>query len=209
MYKHELLLKKIKKYSKKIKRYVIMVYINIRQIGGTIMYKVTGVMISEEEILGKVKELGKQIEKDFKGQELLVVGILKGASVFVADLIRNIDLDVNIDFMSVSSYGNSTESSGTVKIIKDLDVDIEGKNVLIVEDIIDSGLTLSNLVAALKTRNPKALKLCTLLDKPQRRKVDMHVDYVGFVIEDKFIVGYGIDYAEKYRNLPYIGIVGE
>ncbi|EPZ60350.1 hypoxanthine phosphoribosyltransferase [[Clostridium] sordellii ATCC 9714] len=111
--------------------------------------------------------------------------------------------------MSVSSYGNSTESSGTVKILKDLDVDIEGKNVLIVEDIIDSGLTLSNLVAALKTRNPKSLKLCTLLDKPERRKSNIHVDYVGFVIEDKFIVGYGIDYAEKYRNLPYIGIVGE
>ncbi|MBH8006905.1 hypoxanthine phosphoribosyltransferase, partial [Clostridioides difficile] len=115
--------------------------------------------------------------------------------------------DVNIDFMSVTSYGNSTESSGTVKILKDLDVDIEGKNVLIVEDIIDSGLTLSNLVAALKTRNPKSLKLCTLLDKPQRRKANIPVDYVGFVIEDKFIVGYGIDYAEKYRNLPYIGIV--
>lgn len=113
------------------------------------MYKVTGVMISEEEILTKVKELGKRIEEDFKGQELLVVGILKGASVFVADLIRNINLDVNIDFMSVSSYGSSTESSGTVKILKDLDVDIEGKNVLIVEDIIDSGLTLSNLVATI------------------------------------------------------------
>lgn len=173
------------------------------------MYKVTDVMISEEEILAKVKELGKRIENDFKGEELLVVGILKGASVFVADLIRNINLDVNIDFMSVSSYGNSTQSSGTVKILKDLDVDIEGKNVLIVEDIIDSGLTLSNLVAALKTRNPKSLRLCTLLDKPQRRKVNMHVDYVGFVIEDNFIVGYGIDYAEKFRNLPYIGIVGE
>ncbi|MGL4796458.1 MAG: hypoxanthine phosphoribosyltransferase [Paraclostridium sp.] len=173
------------------------------------MYKVTGVMISEEEIKAKVEELAKKIEKDFEGEELLVVGILKGASVFVADLIRNINLDVNIDFMSVSSYGNSTESSGVVKILKDLDVNIEGKNVLIVEDIIDSGLTLSNLVAALQTRNPKSLKLCTLLDKPQRRKADIHVDYVGFVIEDKFIVGYGIDYAEKYRNLPYIGVVGE
>ena len=171
------------------------------------MYKVTKVMLSEEDILNKVKEIAKNIENDFKGEELLVVGILKGASVFVADLIRHIDLDVNIDFMSVSSYGNSTESSGTVKILKDLDVDIDGKNVLIVEDIIDSGLTLSNLVGALKTRNPKSLKLCTLLDKPQRRKVNMKVDYVGFVIEDKFIVGYGIDYAEKFRNLPYIGIV--
>ena len=171
------------------------------------MFKVTGVMLSEEEIKAKVYEIAKRIEKDYQGEDLLIVGILKGASVFVADLIRNIDLDVDMDFMSVSSYGNSTESSGTVKIIKDLDVDIEGRNVLIVEDIIDSGLTLSNLVAALQTRNPKSLKLCTLLDKPQRRTADMHVDYVGFVIEDKFIVGYGIDYAEKYRNLPYIGIV--
>lgn len=171
------------------------------------MFKITGVMLSEEEIKAKVYEIAKQIEKDFQGEDLLIVGILKGASVFVADLIRNINLDVNMDFMSVSSYGNSTESSGTVKIIKDLDVDIEGRNVLIVEDIIDSGLTLSNLVAALQTRNPKSLKLCTLLDKPQRRAAKMHVDYVGFVIEDKFIVGYGIDYAEKYRNLPYIGIV--
>ena len=171
------------------------------------MYKVTGKMLKEEQIKEKVYELGKKIEEDFKGEDLLVVGILKGASVFVSDLIRCIDLDVNIDFMSVTSYGNSTESSGTVKILKDLDVDIEGKNVLIVEDIIDSGLTLSNLVAALKTRNPKSLKLCTLLDKPQRRKANIPVDYVGFVIEDKFIVGYGIDYAEKYRNLPYIGIV--
>lgn len=171
------------------------------------MYKVTGKMLTEEQIKEKVYGLGKKIEEDFKGEDLLVVGILKGASVFVSDLIRCIDLDVNIDFMSVTSYGNSTESSGTVKILKDLDVDIEGKNVLIVEDIIDSGLTLSNLVAALKTRNPKSLKLCTLLDKPQRRKANIPVDYVGFVIEDKFIVGYGIDYAEKYRNLPYIGIV--
>ena len=171
------------------------------------MFKVTRVMLSEEEIKAKVYEIAKKIEKDYQGEDLLIVGILKGASVFVADLIRNIDLDVNMDFMSVSSYGNSTESSGTVKIIKDLDVDIEGRNVLIVEDIIDSGLTLSNLVAALQTRNPKSLKLCTLLDKPQRRTEKMHVDYVGFVIEDKFIVGYGIDYAEKYRNLPYIGIV--
>ena len=133
--------------------------------------------------------------------------VLKGASVFCADLIREIDLDVRMDFMVVSSYGNETSSSGTVKIIKDLDVDIENKNVLIVEDIIDSGLTLSSLVAALETRKPKSLKLCTLLDKPERRTADIKVDYVGYVIEDKFIVGYGIDFAEKYRNLPYIGIV--
>lgn len=165
------------------------------------------VMISEEEIANKVNELAKQIEKDYEGEQLLVVGILKGASVFVSDLIRKINLDVNIDFMSVSSYGNGTESSGTVRILKDLDVDIADKNVLIVEDIIDSGLTLSNLVKELKIRNPKSLKLCTLLDKPQRRTSNIPVDYVGFVIEDKFIVGYGIDWAEKYRNLPYIGSV--
>ena len=165
------------------------------------------VMISEKEIADKVKAIAKQIEKDYEGEELLVVGILKGASVFVSDLIRNINLDVNIDFMSVSSYGNGTESSGTVRILKDLDVDIANKNVLIVEDIIDSGLTLSNLVKELGIRNPKSLKLCTLLDKPERRTVNIPVDYVGFVIEDKFIVGYGIDWAEKYRNLPYIGSV--
>lgn len=171
------------------------------------MYKLNGVLYSEEEIKLKVKELAKKIEKDYAGEELLVVCILKGASIFCSDLIREIDLDVNMDFMCVSSYGNSTVSSGTVKIIKDLDVNIENKNVLIVEDIIDSGLTLHSLVDTLKTRNPKSLKLCTLLDKPERRKADIKVDYVGFVIEDKFIVGYGIDYAEKYRNLPYIGIV--
>lgn len=171
------------------------------------MYKLAGTLLSEEEIKLKVKELAERIEKDYKGQDVLLVGILKGASVFVADLMREIKLDLNIDFMSVSSYGSGTVSSGTVKILKDLDVDIEGKNVLIVEDIIDSGTTLSNLYDTLMTRNPKSLKLCTLLDKPERRKVHINVDYVGFEIEDKFIVGYGIDYDEKYRNLPYIAIV--
>ncbi|EEA85289.1 MULTISPECIES: hypoxanthine phosphoribosyltransferase [Peptacetobacter] len=171
------------------------------------MYKVTGKMFTEEQIREKVIELGKQIENDYKGEEVLVVGILKGANVFTCDLIRQIDLDVKIDFMSVSSYGSGTESSGTVRILKDLDTDIKGRNVLIVEDIIDSGRTLSNLVKELQIREPKSLKLCTLLDKPSRRVVDVDVEYVGFEIEDKFIVGYGIDYAEKYRNLPYIGIV--
>ncbi|MEE0450454.1 hypoxanthine phosphoribosyltransferase [Peptacetobacter sp.] len=171
------------------------------------MYKVTGKMFTEEQIREKVIELGKKIENDYKGEEVLVVGILKGANVFTCDLIRQIDLDVKIDFMSVSSYGSGTESSGTVRILKDLDTDIKGRNVLIVEDIIDSGRTLSNLVKELQIREPKSLKLCTLLDKPSRRVVDVDVEYVGFEIEDKFIVGYGIDYAEKYRNLPYIGIV--
>ena len=171
------------------------------------MYKLTGVMLSQGEIEDKVTELAKQIEKDYEGQDLLLVGILKGASVFVADLMRKINLNVNIDFMSVSSYGSGTVSSGTVKILKDLDVDIKDKNVLIVEDIIDSGITLRNLYDTLMTREPRSLKLCTLLNKPARKKVDVNVDYVGFVIEDKFIVGYGIDYDEKYRNLPYIAIV--
>ena len=171
------------------------------------MYKLTGVMLSQGEIENKVTELAKQIEKDYEGQDLLLVGILKGASVFVADLMRKINLNVNIDFMSVSSYGSGTVSSGTVKILKDLDVDIKDKNVLIVEDIIDSGITLRNLYDTLMTREPRSLKLCTLLNKPERKKVDVNVDYVGFVIEDKFIVGYGIDYDEKYRNLPYIAIV--
>lgn len=171
------------------------------------MYKLTGKMLDEAQIADRVAELAKEIERDYEGQDVLLVGILKGASVFVADLMRKINLNVNIDFMSVSSYGSSTTSSGTVKILKDLDVDIEGKNVLIVEDIIDSGATLRNLYDTLMTRKPKSLKLCTLLDKPERRKVDIDVDYVGFVIEDKFIVGYGIDYDEKYRNLPYVGIV--
>jgi len=173
------------------------------------MYKLTGVMLSQEEIENKVTELAKQIEKDYEGQDLLLVGILKGASVFVADLMRKINLNVNIDFMSVSSYGSGTVSSGTVKILKDLDVDIKDKNVLIVEDIIDSGITLRNLYDTLMTREPRSLKLCTLLNKPERKKVDVNVDYVGFVIEDKFIVGYGIDYKEMYRNLPYIAYVHE
>lgn len=171
------------------------------------MYKITGKMFTEQEIADRVKELGQQITQDYHGEDVLLVGILKGASVFVADLMREIKADANIDFMSVSSYGTGTASSGTVKILKDLDYDIEGKNVLIIEDIIDSGNTLRNLVDTLSTRRPKSLKLCTLLDKPERRTCDVKVDYLGFVIEDKFIVGYGIDYAGKYRNLPYIAVV--
>lgn len=171
------------------------------------MYKITDVLISEEEISKKVYELAKTIEKEYKGEEVVLVGILKGACVFISDIIRKIDLDICLDFMDVSSYGMSTQSSGVVRILKDLDSDIEGKNVIIVEDIIDTGLTLSYLRENLMARNPKSLKICTLLDKPERRKCDIPVDYVGFKIPDKFIVGYGIDCAEKFRNLPYIGIV--
>ncbi len=168
---------------------------------------VSKVMISKEEIELKVKEIAKKIEKDYEGQELFIIGVLKGACVFVSDLIREINLPVTLDFMAVSSYGMSTESSGVVKIIKDLDMDITGMNVIIVEDIIDTGLTLNYLREYLGARHVKSLKICTLLDKPQRRKCEVIADYVGFSIEDKFIVGYGIDCKEQYRNLPYIAAV--
>ncbi|WP_129596487.1 hypoxanthine phosphoribosyltransferase [Anaerophilus nitritogenes] len=168
---------------------------------------VAQILFSEKVLNEKVEELGKQIAMDYKDKDLLVVGILKGANVFMSDLIRKIDLPISIDFMAVSSYGLSTTSSGVVKIIKDLDDSIEKKNVLIVEDIIDTGLTLHYLCKNLLSRKPKSLKICTLLDKPERRKIDLKVDYKGFDIPDEFIIGYGIDYAEKYRNLPYVAIL--
>lgn len=166
-------------------------------------------LISEKQIKEKVIELGQKIEKDYKGQEIFLIGVLKGASVFISDLMRCINLDVKIDFMSVSSYGMSTTSSGIVKILKDIDQDISNKNVIIVEDIIDTGLTLNYLKDYLLKKNAKSIKICTLLDKPERRKCNIQVDYIGFEIEDKFIVGYGIDYKEMYRNLPYIAYVHE
>lgn len=167
------------------------------------------IMFSEQEIKEKVSEIGRKISDDYKNEDLVVIGVLKGANVFLSDLIRKITLPITIDFMAVSSYGLSTESSGVVKILKDLDFSIEGRNVLIVEDIIDTGLTLKYLYDNLSSRNPKSIKICSLLDKPERRKVDINVDYIGFEIPDKFIVGYGIDYAEKYRNLPYIASLKE
>ena len=166
------------------------------------------VLISEEELAQTVKKLGAQISEDYKDCEnLLVIGILKGSVVFMADLIRNIDIHTSIDFMTVSSYGSGTTSSGTITIKKDLDTNIEGRDVLIAEDIIDSGVTLSNLIKMLKERNPKSLKICTFLNKPERREADIEVDYIGFDIPNEFIVGYGLDYAEKYRNIPYVGIL--
>ncbi|MBU5677268.1 hypoxanthine phosphoribosyltransferase [Alkaliphilus sp. MSJ-5] len=168
------------------------------------------ILFSKEDISRKVKELGEKISKDYnRDDEVVVVGVLKGANVFMADLIREIDIPVYIDFMAVSSYGYSTESSGIVRILKDLDLEIEGKHVLIIEDIIDTGLTLKYLTDNLKSRNIKSLKICTLLDKPKRRKCDLNIDYIGFEIPDKFIVGYGIDYGEKYRNLPYVASLKE
>lgn len=163
------------------------------------------ILFSEADLAKKVEELGKKITEDYKGKDLLVIGVLKGSNIFLGDLVRKIDLNVQIDFIAASSYGRSTESSGVVKILKDLDYSIEGRDILIIEDIIDTGLTLHYLIENFKSRNPKSLEICTLLDKPERRKADIDVKYVGFVIPDEFIVGYGIDYAEKYRNLPFIG----
>ncbi|NLL69964.1 MAG: hypoxanthine phosphoribosyltransferase [Epulopiscium sp.] len=165
------------------------------------------VLVTEEQLAKKVEELGKQISKDYEGEEITVIGILKGSNIFLGDLVRKITVPVYLDFMVVSSYGNSAQTSGVVRILKDLDDDIEGKNVLIVEDIIDTGLTLAYLKHNLLRRNPKSLKICTLLDKPARREVDLSIDYKGFDIPDEFIVGYGIDYAERYRNLPFVGIL--
>ena len=166
------------------------------------------VLVSEEELKAKVAELGAQISKDYEGKNLVLVSILKGSVVFMADLMRAVSIPCSIDFMVVSSYGGSnTVTSGLVKIIKDLDGDLSGKDVLIVEDIIDSGRTLSYLIEILKGRNPNSIRLCTLLDKPERRVKDVKVDYCCFNIPDEFVVGYGLDYAQKYRNLPFIGVV--
>lgn len=170
-------------------------------------HRITHTLLDEQTLANTVQHLGAQITRDYQGQELLVIGILKGANVFMADLIRKIDLPIQIDFMAVSSYGHSTQSSGVVKINKDLDTDIENRHILIVEDIIDTGLTLKYLSENLQTRHPKSLKICTLLDKPERRKTQLVIDYVGFEIPDVFIVGYGIDHAEQHRNLPYIGVI--
>ncbi len=165
------------------------------------------VLISEEDVNERINELAQKINEDYAGKTVHLICILKGSVFFTCELAKRITLPVTLDFMSVSSYGGGTESSGTVKIKKDLDESIEGKDVIVIEDIIDSGRTLNNLLKVLKTRNPKSIRLCTLLDKPDRRVVDVDVDYTGFEIPDKFVVGYGLDYDQNYRNLPYIGVV--
>ncbi len=165
------------------------------------------VLLGEEEVDAKIKELGEQISKDYAGKKVHLVCVLKGGVFFMCELAKRITVPVSMDFMSVSSYGSGTSSSGIVRIVKDLDEPLEGKDVLIVEDIIDSGNTLHHLIDILYTRNPNSIRICTLLDKPERRIADVTVDYVGFAIPDEFVVGYGLDYAQKYRNLPYIGIV--
>ncbi len=167
--------------------------------------RVSGVLVTEEEANEIVRSLGEQITRDYEGKNLVLVSVLKGAVVFMADLMRAVDLPLSIDFMVVSSY-HKTESTGTVKIIKDLDTDLTGKDILIVEDILDTGRTLASLMEILKMRNPASLKICTFLDKPERRVASIEADYIGKVIPDEFVVGYGLDYDEAYRNLPYVGI---
>lgn len=165
------------------------------------------VLISEEEIQAKIKELGLKLSEEYAGRTPLVICVLKGAFIFMADLVKAITVPVEMDFMAVSSYGASTKSSGVVKIIKDLDVSVEGRDILIVEDIIDSGLTLSYLIELLRNRNAATISVVTLFDKPAGRTVNLEASYTGFVLPDEFVVGYGLDYAERYRNLPYVGVL--
>ena len=171
------------------------------------MAETVTVLLSEQEVDARIEQLGKQISEDYAGKEVHLICILKGSVFFTCELAKRITVPVSLDFMSVSSYGDGTVSSGRVKIAKDLDESLEGKDVIIIEDIIDSGRTLCYLMDVLQKRNPNSLKLCTLLDKPDRRVTDVKVDYVGFEIPDEFVVGYGLDYAQKYRNLPYVGVV--
>lgn len=167
------------------------------------------ILLDEGAIRTKIKELGASISKDYKGKDLVLVGVLKGSVMFMADLMKEITVPCSMDFMAVSSYGNSTETSGVVRILKDLDFQIENKDVLIVEDIIDSGITLKYLLEYLNARKPNSLEIACLLNKPERRKVNIFSKYIGFDVPDKFLVGYGLDYAERYRNLPYIGVLKE
>jgi hypoxanthine phosphoribosyltransferase len=168
---------------------------------------VTDVLIDRETLQRRISELGEEISADYAGRDLLLVGVLKGAVFFMADLMRGLTIPCEIDFMAISSYGDSTDSSGVVRILKDLDINIEGRDVLVVEDIIDSGLTLSYLMRNLEAREPASLEICALLTKPERREIEVPVRYVGFEIPNRFVIGYGLDFAERYRNLPYVGIL--
>lgn len=168
---------------------------------------IRAVLVSEQQLKDKVAQLGAQISQDYAGKDLVLVSILKGAVVFMADLMRAVTIPCSIDFMVGSSYGAGTTTTGQVKIIKDLDSDLSGKDVLIVEDILDTGVTLSNLVPMLKMRDPNSVRICAILDKPSRRRADIQADYIGFQVPDEFVVGYGLDYDEKYRNLPYVGVL--
>lgn len=165
------------------------------------------ILIKKEELEKRVEELGQEISKEYKDKDLMLIGVLKGSVPFMSDLMRQITIPCTMDFMAVSSYGSATQSSGIVRILKDLDSNIENKNILIVEDIIDTGYTLKYLIENLKSRKPASIRVCCLLDKPDRRKADLVIDYTGFKIPDAFVIGYGLDYAEKYRNLPFIGVL--
>jgi hypoxanthine phosphoribosyltransferase len=167
------------------------------------------ILVGAEDLSRRVKELADQISSDYADKDLLLIGVLKGAVFFVSDLMRHLDIPVEVDFMAVASYGSATRSSGVVRILKDLDAAIEGRDVLIVEDIVDSGLTLQYLLRNLAGRNPRSLEVCALLIKPERRKVDLHTRYVGFEIPDRFAIGYGLDHAERYRNLPYVAALAQ
>ena len=170
---------------------------------------VSEILIDEERLRTRVAELGEEISADYAGKEVLLIGVLKGAVFFMADLMRRLDVPCEVDFMAISSYGDSTDSSGVVRILKDLDINIDGRDVLVVEDIIDSGLTLSYLVRNLEAREPASLEVCALLTKPERREIDVPVRYTGFEIPNRFVIGYGLDFAERYRNLPYVGVLDE
>jgi hypoxanthine phosphoribosyltransferase len=168
---------------------------------------VESILIEEGRLQARIAELGEEISSDYAGRDLLLLGVLKGAVFFMSDLMRRLTVPCEIDFMAISSYGAGTDSSGVVRILKDLDINIEGRHVLVVEDIIDSGLTLSYLIRTLEARSPETLEICALLTKPGRREIDVRVRYTGFEIPNEFVIGYGLDYAERYRNLPYVGIL--
>jgi len=168
---------------------------------------VTEILIDEETLQRRIAELGEEISADYAGRDLLLVGVLKGAVFFMSDLMRRLTIPCEIDFMAISSYGAATDSSGVVRILKDLDINIEGRDVLVVEDIIDSGLTLSYLMRNLEARDPASLEICALMTKPERREIDVPVRYVGFEIPNRFVIGYGLDFGERYRNLPYVGVL--
>jgi hypoxanthine phosphoribosyltransferase len=173
----------------------------------SVEHGVAEILIDEETLQSRIEELGTEISIDYEGRDLLLVGVLKGAVFFMADLMRRLTVPCEIDFMAISSYGATTDSSGVVRILKDLDINISGRDVLVVEDIIDSGLTLSYLMRNLRARKPATLEICTLLTKPERREIDVPVRYTGFEIPNRFVIGYGLDFAERYRNLPYIGVL--
>jgi hypoxanthine phosphoribosyltransferase len=171
--------------------------------------RVGEILVQRDELEHRVRELAEEISRDYADRDLLLVGVLKGAVFFLSDLMRHLDVDCEVDFMAVASYGSSTDSSGVVRILKDLDISIEGRHVLIVEDIVDSGLTLSYLLRTLRARNPASLEVCALLTKPERRKVELPIRYVGFEIPNRFAIGYGLDHAERFRNLPFVAVLEE